>query len=175
MRKEDKMLDHVLVPLDGSQLAEKALDYAARIVNPSGKITLLTVLDVPEYPVYGVYPVPVIVLEHEQEIEEQRMTTEAKAYLESIARTLADNMLQIEIKLQVGEPAGTIVDLAEELAVDTIVMATHGRSGFSRWLFGSVTNKVLSNAPCPVYVVPICKKRAHPADEDCEEVAGASA
>ena len=56
--------------------------------------------------------------------------------------------------VQFGDPASVIVDTAGQLHVDAIVMSTHGRSGISRWIFGSVTNKVLGMAECPVLVVP---------------------
>ena len=60
----------------------------------------------------------------------------------------------VGVEVHVGEPANVIVETAERLKVDAIVMSTHGRSGLSRWLFGSVTNKVLSANVCPVYVIP---------------------
>lgn len=58
------------------------------------------------------------------------------------------------IRVEVGEPAHTILQVASELDVDLIIMSTHGRSGVSRWLFGSVTGRVLSMAPRPVLIVP---------------------
>ncbi len=57
-----------------------------------------------------------------------------------------------------GQPFGAIVDCAEKEAVDLIVMSSHGRSGLSRMLIGSVTDKILRGAPCPVLVVPLEKK-----------------
>ena len=56
--------------------------------------------------------------------------------------------------VEAGDPATVIVETAQKLHVDAIVMSTHGRSGLSRWLFGSVTQKVLAASCCPVFVIP---------------------
>jgi nucleotide-binding universal stress UspA family protein len=58
-----------------------------------------------------------------------------------------------------GQPFGIIVDYAEKEGVDLIVMSSHGRSGLSRMLIGSVTDKILRGAPCPVLVVPVEKEK----------------
>jgi nucleotide-binding universal stress UspA family protein len=57
-----------------------------------------------------------------------------------------------------GQAYGTIVERAENERIDLIVMSSHGRSGLSRMLIGSVTDKVLRMAPCPVLVVPLEKE-----------------
>jgi nucleotide-binding universal stress UspA family protein len=81
------------------------------------------------------------------------------SYLKRIAENLtATSQLEVRYEFFTGEPASIIVDRAKALNVDAIVMSTHGRSGFSRWLFGSVTQKVLNAMPCPVLVVPGAKK-----------------
>lgn len=148
------MLAHVLVPLDGSALAEMALDHAKRIVEPNGKITLVTVVQAPEFPVYDFYPSPSpSVKTYETALHDA--LPRAKEYLERVARDLEEEMhLQVAIEVEAGDAASVIVELALRLHVDSIVMSTHGRSGFSRWIFGSVTQKVLGVTPCPVFVVP---------------------
>jgi len=88
------------------------------------------------------------------------MLPQAKNYLEGIARRIQKNDLTVAIDVQIGEPADVIIAAAEKYHVEAIVMSTHGRSGFSRWLFGSVTNKVLAAKPCPVYVVPSKEKQS---------------
>lgn len=144
------MLKHVLVPLDGSQLAEDALEHARTIVDPNGKITLVAAVDVPEIPIYGYYPT--VTVEYKAALNE--MVPQAKTYLESVAKRIASDHLTVAIEAEIGEPADVITAAAEKYHVDAIVMSTHGRSGWGKWLFGSVTNKVLSAQPCPVYVVP---------------------
>jgi nucleotide-binding universal stress UspA family protein len=163
------MLEHILVPLDGSKLAEKAIDYGRQILKTGGKITLLTVLDIPEYPIYGFYPTPVIMEEGDYQTAVKNLTPKAREYLESIASLLRVDGFDVRILAEIGEPGAVIIDTAQKLKVDAIVMSTHGRSGFSRWLFGSVTNKVLSAALCPVFVVPGAQKQKSVADKESEE------
>lgn len=148
------MLRHVLVPLDGSELAEKALDFARRVLAPDGKITLLTALQDAEPPLY-VYPDADVVneLAHD-DTAMQAGEARAQGYLEHQASNLKLNGLQADVVVGVGDPAALIVDRALRLGVEAIVLCTHGRSGLQRLLFGSVTLKVLNEAPCPVIVVP---------------------
>jgi len=148
------MLKHVLVTLDGSELAEAALDYARSIVCEAGHVTILSVIDVPEVAVYNFYPVPVAMQEPNQETMLNDMKEQATEYLKQVKKRLEKAGLTVNYHIEMGEPAAAIVEKAEALRVDAIIMSTHGRSGISRWLFGSVTQKVLSGMPCPVFVVP---------------------
>lgn len=145
------MLHHVLVPLDGSSLAEEALKHALNIVEQKGRITLVSAVEVPDVPVYGYYP-PVSVPDYEKTKSE--LLPYARHYLEGVAKSLQANDVQVAFEAEVGDPADVITKAAEKYHVDAIVMSTHGRSGISRWLFGSVTNKVLGTKVCPVYVIP---------------------
>jgi nucleotide-binding universal stress UspA family protein len=151
------MLKHVLVPLDGSQLAEEALEHAKHIVDPNGKITLVTAVDIPEVPLYGYYPA---VSTPDFEAATNEMLPQAKHYLDTVAKRIASENLTISVEAQIGEAAEVITAVAQKYHVDAIVMSTHGRSGLGRWLFGSVTNKVLTAKTCPVYVVPSKEKPA---------------
>jgi nucleotide-binding universal stress UspA family protein len=145
------MLKHVLVPLDGSKLAEAALEHALDIVEPNGRITLVSAIEVPDVPVYGYYP-PASVPDYEE--AKDNLLPYARHYLEGIADHLIEHHFTVKIEAEIGDPAQIITEIAQKNQVDAIVMSTHGRSGLSRWLFGSVTNKVLSAKPCPVYVIP---------------------
>lgn len=152
------MLDHVLVPLDESVLAEKALAYAKQITTNGGKITLLSVIDVPEYALTAFYSTGIVAESHNHQVVVDRMIPQTHSYLDSIAKTLREAGFDAKAEAIIGEAAHSIVEKAEGLDVDAIVMSTHGRSGFSRWLFGSVTSKVLSSATCPVFVIPSRKE-----------------
>jgi nucleotide-binding universal stress UspA family protein len=132
-------------------LAEEAIEPAKQIVNTNGKITLVSVMDLPLHWEYGL--APTAVFEESQKVTEQ-LLPKAKAYLEDIAASLRSEGYQVETIAQYGQPATVIVDTAAAHKVDAISMSTHGRSGFSRWLFGSITSKVLSTASCPVFVIP---------------------
>lgn len=154
------MLKHILVPLDQSGLAETALDYAAQLVGAESQITLLTVIVPPDLSLGTFYGPTESMLQTVMdtgagdESLERRIRVQAEDYLRAVSKRLSSTGAQINLQVQVGQDAEVIVETAEALGVDAIVMATHGRSGISRWLLGSVTQKVISAAPCPVFVVP---------------------
>jgi nucleotide-binding universal stress UspA family protein len=147
------MLNRVLIPLDGSELAERAISYGKQILEPEGQIILLTVIEIPERVSMAFYPAISPVPADERMIEDQ-FIPHAEAYLYEQADTLRDEGLNVHTVTVVDEPAAAIIRKADEFGVDAIVMSTHGRSGLGRWLFGSVTSKVLSVAEVPVFVVP---------------------
>lgn len=148
------MLSKILVPLDGSELSEQALEYAKQVVSQESEIVLITVADVPDFPIYTVYPMPVATPEPDYATVLQDMMKASKEYVGKIADDLKQAGYQVKTVVDSGEPAVKILEQATELDVDAIVMSTHGRSGLSKWLFGSVTQKVLSAMVCPVIVVP---------------------
>lgn len=162
------MSRHILVPLDGSQLAERSLEEAERLVNPGDKMTLLTVVPVPEIPIYDFYPVPMTVVQ-DYEAGVNDALPYAQEYLERIATQLREKIdITVNEVVELGEPHAVIIETAKKLSVDLIVMSTHGRSGLNRWLFGSVTTKVLSSACCPVVVIPNRGRAEEQAAADAE-------
>ena len=141
------MLKKILLPLDGSALAEKALPYARALAEKyeAELIIVRVVQPVPVYSDYGTAAYEAILNAERQEIE---------AYLAQIKKNLAG--LQTPIRTVAREDlavAEAIIELACQEKVDLIVMSTHGRSGISRWIHGSVATKVLQHAPCPVLLV----------------------
>jgi nucleotide-binding universal stress UspA family protein len=162
------MSRHILVPLDGSQLAERALEEAERLINPDDTLTLLTVVPVPEIPIYDFYPMPMSVVQ-DYEAGMSDALPYAQEYLERIAAQLRETLnVTVNVVVELGEPPTVIAATAEKYHVDMIVMSTHGRSGLNRWLFGSVTFKVLSNACCPVVVIPNRGKVREPSAAQAE-------
>ncbi len=148
------MINHVLIPLDGSQLAEKAIDAAKQVLRPQGRITLVSAIAHINPPLYP-YPTADVVHEIQSDLEQlENAAPEMQAYIERIAKNLTLNGYSVEIEIVNGEASDVIVERAEALRVDMVVMSTHGRSGLDRLLFGSVTNRVLGAAYCPVLVVP---------------------
>jgi nucleotide-binding universal stress UspA family protein len=152
------MLKHVLVPLDSSELAEEALDYARELTGPGGKVTLLMVVLAPEYVTSGFYPVPFEYQVENYETIRNNRIDEARDYLLKVADRLKRVDIKVNHSILVGNPADCIIELADSENVDAIVMSTHGRSGLSRWIFGSITQKVLSGTSRPVFVVPSREK-----------------
>jgi len=142
------MLKHILVPLDGSQLAEKALDYAVQIVAPKRRITLVSTIEIPDV-ANTFHPLPANLTMVEENL------ASARNYLNRISEDLRKkHQLRVNIEVKVGKPAEVITEIAETEFVDAIVISTHGRNGLERFIFGSVTQKVLNAMPCPVFVVP---------------------
>ena len=153
------MYSRILVPLDGSELAEQVLPY----VEALGKayqvpISLLRVFDrvPPEMgdALHGVYL---------DQISTAFRNT-AETYLEQIRTTLRTAFGGLDLPISVvsdeGDPAACIISEAEKTPGTLIAMATHGRSGITQWLLGSVTDRVLHATNCPLMMV-----RAKPQDE----------
>lgn len=141
----------ILVPLDGSALAEMALEPALALAQGmKGELVLLSVLpvqetvDVAHYSFEGAPPLPP---------DPGPMRERLVNYLDSIHASRAGCGVLMRTLVAEGNPAGCILETAVSEHIDLIVMGTHGRSGLSRWLLGSVTEKVLQQAECPVLAV----------------------
>ena len=146
-----KMLSHILVPLDGSKLSETALDHGKQLIMSDGKITLLRVVEV------GVLLSRLQRNTDDPEKLDKRARRAAEEYLLGCSSELLKEGKQSLISVREGKPAETIVKAAQELAVDAIVMSTHGRTGISRLVVGSVTQDVINTATCLIIVVPNLK------------------
>jgi len=135
----------ILVTLDGSSLAERALDPAVMIAQSSdARLVLLRVV----IPIY--LWAPFMEIEPELDVARSRHQVETEAYLEEVKqRLLAEHpSLEVETVILQGPVAERIVDYATGEDVDLIVMSSHGRSGISRWVYGSIAEKVLQGARC---------------------------
>ncbi|HEU4760582.1 MAG TPA: universal stress protein [Dehalococcoidia bacterium] len=131
------MIERILVPLDGSELAETVLPYAEYFSTRSGAVLrLLTVA----------------------ETDTER--TEANAYLTGLRDRLKDRAVEASVSVAPGEAAETVLTEGDAWNVDLIAMSTHGRSGVLRWVFGSVADKVVHASTRPLLLV-----RARPAKE----------
>lgn len=141
------MLQNVLVPLDESSLSEQAIPFAQRLLEPGGKLIIMTVVE-ENSNLFSRYKFK------NTDAIKQEMVDHATDYLKQIGAMLRKNELDVEAEIRVGAPSTCIIEAAQEYDVDAIVMSTRGQSDFNRLLMGSVTQKVLSDAPCPVVVVP---------------------
>jgi nucleotide-binding universal stress UspA family protein len=141
------MVDHVLVPTDGSPLASRALTYALETF-PGARITAIVVID----PVESLYDAeiggPHVSEEWAEEAEGE--AEEIHADSRSVA---AEYDVELETVTRNGRPAETILDYVDETAVDQIVLGSHGRKGVERFFLGSVAERVARNADVPVTVV----------------------
>lgn len=153
----------LLVPLDGSSLAEHALPHARALAALTGaQICLLQV--VPEQRAGSVYTptlAEVYVLNDDRpgvdEVDHERvlamLQNQAAIYLTDQVQALRSDVARVSSEVYVGDPAETIVEVAATMPNTWIVMATHGYSGLKRWTLGSVTDKVIHAASVPVLVV----------------------
>ena len=148
------MYKRIVVPLDGSPLAEQALTHAtAQAEHFEAEIVLLKVLE----------PLPEATVTSPASVQraEQLSAQLARDYLERVAERIRDEGIAVEIVLLEGKPYVEIVRFAAGPEVDMIVMSTRGHSGWSRWLLGSVADRVVRGATVPVLLVQ-CQ-------EACEE------
>jgi nucleotide-binding universal stress UspA family protein len=148
------MYKHVLVSLDYSSLSEMAVPHALSVISPDGQLTLLIAIeDIRNDPIYVGENFSLYTQAQADKVQED-LRQRATLYLRRITDSLQNPPPKINHIVESGSPADAIIDFATNNGVDVIVICTHGRTGLSRWLMGSVTQKVLSSAPCPVIVVP---------------------
>ncbi|QLK27519.1 universal stress protein [Natrinema zhouii] len=136
---------HLLVALEDSEPGWAALEFACR-EHGDDEITVLHAVD-PTSSGYG----EVAHLGPDALLERQR--EEAQDLLSSAEDRAAEEGCSIDTAVVTGQPADVIVDYATENAIDLIVVGSHGRTGFSRVLLGSVAERVARQAPVPVTIV----------------------
>ena len=143
-------IKRILVPLDGSPLAEKALPLATTLAQKfECQIILLQVLHFLIPTVSAPYQhFPGWVVENRKYARQ-----EAERYLQACQDELRQQGLEVKILLREISPAEDIIDVATTEQVDLIVMSTHGLGGLARWAIGSVADKVARHSPCPVFLV----------------------
>jgi len=141
----------IVAPLDGSELAERALPLAAALAERAGAEVLLVqsvawaAMAMADPSGYGAGGGTADLLEQAQ--------ADAHAYLDEVGRRLAGRGLTVRADVRLEAAAEAILDLAVEQRADLIVMSTHGRSGVGRWVFGSIADRVLRGATSPVLLV----------------------
>ena len=141
-------INRVLCPIDFSEGSTHALEQAAAVASWYNARLIAMYVYSPLVPVPG-FPVG-----HVPEPELQRVRDEATAFVESVLTA----RIAVDVLVDVGQPVRSILGRVAGLPADLIVMGTHGASGFERLLLGSVTEKVLRKATCPVLTVA---PRAH--------------
>lgn len=138
-------IQKLLVPVDFSECSEHALDYAVELADRLGaSVHVLSVIGIPSYgvPELGVGITATMM---------DNMIADNQAALDALARPRKLDSKNIIIRA--GDARDVILQTAEELGADLIVMGTHGRRGISRALLGSVAEMVVRTAPVPVLTV----------------------
>jgi nucleotide-binding universal stress UspA family protein len=139
------MYKRVLVPLDGSPVAEAIVPFILDIAGPLDmEVILLRVVE----------PIPPPAMEAYVDAETVGLrTADAEEYLAAIAAELRNKAVRVERRLRWGHVADQIAATARDEEADLIAMSTHGRSGLGRLVFGSVAQAVLRQAEVPVFVM----------------------
>jgi nucleotide-binding universal stress UspA family protein len=145
-----EMFKTILVPLDGSILAEQALAPAAELARRTAANVILVRAPNME-PAYATAEGAYGLIYPEQSVGQA--SAEARDYLKSIQTRRSARGESVRTVVAEGDAAGAIVDVASQAQADIIVMSSHGYTGLTRWLLGSVAEKVLRAAGCPVLVV----------------------
>ena len=148
----DSLFHRLLVPLDGSALAEAVLPYVRRLSSDRGtRAVLLQVIDPAPVATAMETPAAASIITD----AEERDRLEAQAYLERVRGRLAADGIEGMPLIVTGDPATVIDQVAREQEVELIAMTTHGRTGLSRLVFGSVAERVIRYAPVPVFLVRV--------------------
>ncbi len=145
------MYHKVLVPLDGSKLAECVLPHVQSIVTGCGAASVVLLRAVPEGVAGG--RGPTFFTDREWKEIEARSEAGAKEYLDRLAASLKWPGTTVQAVVVEGSPADVIAGYVEKNAIDLVVIATHGRSGISRIALGSVADRVLRAVSVPVLMV----------------------
>jgi nucleotide-binding universal stress UspA family protein len=135
----------ILVPHDFSETAQRALEFALDLAGPLG--ARIHVMFAYEVPAYAFPEAPVL------EMETPQIERAAQTALEGLASRARRPGVAVECVLRRGVPWSEINAAAKAISADLIIMGTHGRRGLARALIGSVAEKVVRTAPCPVLAV----------------------
>lgn len=147
----------MLVPLDGSPLAESVLPHVEAIAKQRGaelvEVVLLKVCGIRH--VSSDYLESMIPQSWRENVWQEAVEYQclSKQYLTRVQKQLKEAGLKVRAEVLMGNPASEIVDYAHRNPINLIVMSTHGRSGFARWSYGGVIEKVLCGVSSPIFVV----------------------
>lgn len=152
--RQEGLVHTIAVPLDGSVYGEAALPYAKELARDfDAELLLVRVAETSQ--VYGMMtpePVGAASAEAINEVIEQ-LVSETREYLETTAAALRQEGFNVRTEALEGFPADQLMALEREVAVNVIVMATHGRSGLGRLVFGSVAERILKNGTTPILMI----------------------
>lgn len=138
----------ILIPTDGSEYSRYATEYATKLSRElKADLVLASVVDV-RYDMYDAYSEVHSVVQIEEIIREQVTKS-----LDQRAAELEENGYKVKKILKVGDVIHELVEIIKSEAIDLVVIGSHGRKGFSHFLLGSTTEKLVRSAPCPVLTV----------------------
>ena len=144
------MYRRIMVPLDGSKLAECVLPHTETLAKLSkASVELVHVIEPLELPTRG--GIALSIDDLKQIVAHTKK--DAESYLREIVERLKLAGIKAHSKLLTGKAADSLIDYIHKSNFDLVIMATHGRSGISRWVWGSVAEKILHSSSIPVLIV----------------------
>jgi nucleotide-binding universal stress UspA family protein len=148
---------HAIIPMDGSGLAECVLSHFKSLADASLIEEVELVRVVP--PIEGHYKAVISLDSKDEQRINQAAQKEAEEYLQKIKASLTPSGIKVTTRILVGSIANTLADYIKNSNADLLLLSTHGRSGLSRWIWGSVAEKVLHSTSIPIFLVrpPGCK------------------
>ncbi len=149
----------ILVPLDGSELAESVLPHVEALVKQRSTepldVVLLRVCEPPATPSYYAPELSGVPLNWGEYIQQEMLRDKqvANEYLAGIEKRLRASNINVRSEVLAGRASEEIIDYVSKNPFSLIVMATHGRSGLKRWVYGSVAEHLLLGVPSPILLV----------------------
>ncbi len=149
----------ILVPMDGSEMAEAVLPHVEALARQRGarpvEVVLLRVCEPPAMPTYYAPEFSGVPLNWGEYMQQEiaRCKQTAGQYLNGIEKRLKDDNINARSEVLVGKAPDEIINYIKKNPFNLIVMATHGRSGLSRWVYGSVAESVLLGVSSPIFLV----------------------
>ena len=136
------MIKKILVPTDYSDVSSKGVRYARELAKEIGAELVI---------------INIVTLDESNLINKREMEEHRRQLDDFVATHVAEAGSDLKIRkvVEVGQPDTTLAHWADNEGIDLIIMSSHGRSGLSRVVMGSVTEQTLRKAPCPVLVVPL--------------------
>jgi nucleotide-binding universal stress UspA family protein len=147
-------IKQILCPVDFSDFSRHALQHALLLARwYEAAVTVLHTFHVPSSPVtFSGYPEPIAL--PAMPVPPQEVRQQASESLKRFVEEVSASGTPVSISAEAGDAVPEILKVAESLPADVIILGTHGRGGFDRAVLGSVTEKILRKAPCPVLTVP---------------------
>lgn len=152
------MYKNILVAIDGSEPSNHALEQAIKIATKfKAKLTMLAVIQrvmIPIFPDEGFGGVPLSAAKDMAQYQDKMRLVYQNVLDESVAKIKAEHPdLEVEAILKEGRPSATITDYAENDGVDLIVMGSRGIGGYTGWILGSTSRKVVDSCTKPILIV----------------------
>jgi len=145
------MYQHIMVPMDGSELAECVIPHVEKIASSGDNVKVTLVRVVPPFHLHD-YAEERLPVDERQRLEAKSKET-AQNYLDDVAQRLNSKGITADTAVLSGSVTAELVDYANKHQVELIVISTHGRSGIGQLLLGSVADKLVQTSCVPVLMV----------------------